>query len=342
LIFLFAGLFSTGRNKKSISNVVEQQDNTNMRASLAPPMITTEDTPTDEVVVDDSYVFRGFLAWCLWGWIPIQTGAKIKSSLFTDGKANASYGRKTLSRQALKSAKYAEKKPVVLPAAKTSTLTIVVPEATLEEHTANQESTGMLKMALELFKADFAEKELQKRSYLEVLIVRDKLAAVTRKSDRLTEKYYRTKKGTAANEMKMLLDMYDKEIEQLEQQLQDIQKAEMKRRQSAGNRKEAMVRPTIVIEDMDLLPCVAATTPLTAAGGAQRTQSNVCIECNVTPSTHKCRKCKEFICDLCCSSKRNLEMVWWCGRCFDNESLTNQRQIREGKYESDDDTGLEL
>ena len=268
-----------------------------------------------------------------------------------------------MSRQALKSAKHAHaaKTPVV-PAAK-KTLTITIPDTKHEEQTAHRESTSMLKWALELFKTDLAEKELQKRSYLEALIVRDKLAAVTRKSDRLTEKYYRAKKGTAANEMTLLLETYDEEIELLEQQLQDIQKTEIERRQqaavssnppsadkeeevrvhsaiasskpSSANIEEGTVRSMIVIEDVDMVSFDAAATPSTAAGGARATQSDLCIECNATPSTHKCRKCKETICDLCCSSKRNLEMVWWCGRCFDDESLTNQRQIREGKYESD-------
>ncbi len=80
-------------------------------------VISTQDT-TDEVV-DDNYVFRGFLAWRLWGWITIQTGAQIKSSLFTDGKkANAAYGRKTMWRQALKSAKHAHAKMPVVPASR--------------------------------------------------------------------------------------------------------------------------------------------------------------------------------------------------------------------------------
>ena len=129
-------------------------------------MISTEDT-TDEVV-DDNYVFRGFLAWCLWGWIPIQTGAKIKSSLFTDGKANALYDRNTMSRQTLKSAKHAThaKMPVV-PAAK-KTLTITIPDKKQKVQTAHCESTTVLKWALELFTTDLAKKEL----------VRDKLAAL--------------------------------------------------------------------------------------------------------------------------------------------------------------------
>jgi hypothetical protein len=299
-----------------------------MRASPAPSITADTNGNTDnEVVIDDNYLFRGFLAWCLWGWIPIHSGAKIKSSLFTDAKANASHGRKILSRQALKSAKHAAyRMPVDVAAAKKVLGEQVIPDTpSYEELTAHRESTGMLEMALELFKADFAEKELQKRSYLEVLIVRDKLAAVTRKSDRLTDKFYRTKKGLAANEMKLLLDKYDEEIEVLEQQLQNIQKAEMKRRQSASSAtgrpsvaggsttadstsaaQESTVkaiRPTIVIEDLDFCPAVATTR--SPSDGTQPTKSSVCIECNVTPSTHKCRKCREFICDLCCSSKRN-------------------------------------
>ncbi|KAI2507315.1 hypothetical protein MHU86_7151 [Fragilaria crotonensis] len=339
-----SGLVSTtGSKKKSSKTNVEEdekEDDTHICASSPPSTstIATEET-MDEIVVDDSYVFRGFIAWCLWGWIPIPTGPKIKSSLFTDSKVNASYGRKTLLRQALKSANHVERRPVV-PAAK-KTLTIVVPDAKREEQNAHRESTGILKAALELFKADFAEKELQKRSYLEALLVRDKLAAITRKSDRLTEKFHRAKKGTtAANDMKELLEKYDDEIESLELQLQDIQKAEIKRRQSnstpLADTEEAGVCSTIMIEDMDLVALGATTTPSSvAAARAQGSKSNLCIECNITPSTHKCRKCKEYVCDLCCSSKRNLEMVWWCARCFDEESLTNQRQIREGKYESD-------
>ena len=74
--------------------------------------------------------------------------------------------------------------------------------------------------------------------------------------------------------------------------------------------------------------------PIETAGASART---VCIECKQTPTTHKCRRCRQFVCDFCCSEKRGLQMIWWCGTCFDDESLTNQKQIREGKYESDDE-----
>ena len=85
------------------------------------------------------------------------------------------------------------------------------------------------------------------------------------------------------------------------------------------------------------------TTPFSksAAGGVPAQSSlALCIECKQTPSTHKCRRwCKQFVCDPCCYEKRGLELIWWCASCFDDESLTNQQQIREGKYESDNEPG---
>ncbi|KAI2505022.1 hypothetical protein MHU86_9378 [Fragilaria crotonensis] len=68
----------------------------------------------------------------------------------------------------------------------------------------------------------------------------------------------------------------------------------------------------------------------------------LCIECKQTPSTHKCRRCKQFVCDPCCYEKRGLELIWWCATCFDDESLTNQQQIREGKYESDNESAGDI
>ena len=30
-------------------------------------------------------------------------------------------------------------------------------------------------------------------------------------------------------------------------------------------------------------------------------------------------------------------MIWWCEACFENESLSNHKQIWDGKYKSDED-----
>jgi hypothetical protein len=61
----------------------------------------------DQVVVvvpPVGYFFKGFLAWCLWGHIPVVDSASttMKSTLFSDGKAATSFGRLTGSRRALK------------------------------------------------------------------------------------------------------------------------------------------------------------------------------------------------------------------------------------------------
>ncbi len=146
--------------------------------------------------------------------------------------------------------------------------------------------------------------------------MRDKLAAVTQKSDRLTEKYYRAKKGMASNEMKLLLEKNDKEIKLLEQQLQDIQKTEMERRQrqaavssnppstdkeevrvhlaiastkpSSANTEEGTICSMIVIEDFYMVSfnahkqlnpiCVSNAMPLRALTSAKsaRKESVIC------------------------------------------------------------------
>jgi hypothetical protein len=53
----------------------------------------------------DGTLFKGFMAWCLWGHIPIPTNdADMKSLQFSDTKVGTGYGRNTGSRRALKEA----------------------------------------------------------------------------------------------------------------------------------------------------------------------------------------------------------------------------------------------
>ena len=65
----------------------------------------------------------------------------------------------------------------------------------------------------------------------------------------------------------------------------------------------------------------------------------VCVECSIN-TTHKCHKCKQYICTMCCSEERKLEMSWWCQECFDTESFDKQQIIRAGCYESDDEENV--
>jgi hypothetical protein len=56
---------------------------------------------------------------------------------------------------------------------------------------------------------------------------------------------------------------------------------------------------------------VDCSNSCTSVGKGKRA-NNLCIECSVLPSVHKCRRCKQYVCNMCCSTNRGLEMVWWC------------------------------
>jgi hypothetical protein len=333
------------------SSINEHDDDNNNATS--PPAITDANEEGDDVPVN--YFFKGFLAWCLWGWIPIQPGAMMKSSLFSDVKCDASLGRNTTSRQAIKAKKSVASESAIIPRQMTA----------LREHQPVTQSDllvelrhatrDVLQKTYQLFEAEFAEKEQQKTAFLEVRIIRDNLASLTRKQDRLLKMYYNSKKGPVQNKMKTDLDRYEAEILELETSLQVLQESELHRRKKlmlSQGVAAAVNMPAADVDDVAETAGSGTTSPSMASvpvpiveipfedsgqrGGVPLQSSiTVCSECKQIPSTHKCRKCRQFVCDLCCSEKRGLELVWWCGTCFDNESLSNQRQIRDGKYESD-------
>jgi hypothetical protein len=55
----------------------------------------------------------GFLAWALWGHIPIQDGAAMASMLFNESKVDKSFGRGTQTRTAMRKAAMAASMPPV-------------------------------------------------------------------------------------------------------------------------------------------------------------------------------------------------------------------------------------
>ncbi|KAI2488822.1 hypothetical protein MHU86_25876 [Fragilaria crotonensis] len=285
----------------------------------------------------------------------------MKSSLFSDAKCNASLGRNTTSRQAIK-----ERKESV--AARSSTpqqhTMAMRPQQSL---TARQQSDMLVELrhatkdvmqkTYELFEAEFVEKEQQKTAFLEVRIIRDNLASLTRKQDLLLQKYYHSTKGPIQNQMKTDLDRLEAQIAELETSLRILQETELHRRKKAKIApRHGVVADVLVATDPDASETTksgnaTASSPAASSASMPRMVSipcedsglavafqesiTICTECNEIPTKHVCRKCKQFVCDLCCSEKRGLELVWWCGTCFDDESLSNQRQIRDGKYESD-------
>ncbi|KAI2500247.1 hypothetical protein MHU86_14254 [Fragilaria crotonensis] len=184
---------STTSNEKGQSDARSNDNN-----ATSPPDVEENDV-NEGHDFPSNYFFKGFLAWCLWGWLPIQQGSAMKSSLFSDAKCNASLGRNTTSRQAIK-----ERKESV--AARSSTpqqhTMAIRPQQSL---TARQQSDMLVELrhatkdvmqkTYELFEAEFVEKEQQKTAFLEVRIIRDNLASLTRKQDLLLQKYYHSTKA---------------------------------------------------------------------------------------------------------------------------------------------------
>ena len=98
------------------------------------------------------------------------------------------------------------------------------------EDDSNKQRNAILQQ-MDRFNAKYVERELQKRSALQLAIVRDKIYALTRKCDRATEKLFRMKKGKAADELNTVVENLDREIENLETELRTLQETEIQRRE---------------------------------------------------------------------------------------------------------------
>ena len=215
---------STTINEKGCNDCIYDNNAT------SPPEVEENDV-NDDHDFPSNYFFKGFLAWCLWGWLPIQQGSAMKSSLFSDAKCDASFGRNTTSRQAIK-----ERKGSVATSPRQQT-TATRPQQSL---TARQQSDLLVELrnatkdvmqkTYELFEAECVEKEQQKTAFLEVRIIRDNLASLTRKQDLLLQKYYHSTKGPIQNQMKTDLDCLEAQIAGLEASLRILQETELHRR----------------------------------------------------------------------------------------------------------------
>ena len=82
---------------------------------------------------------------------------------------------------------------------------------------------------MELFQYEFLEKELQKQRSIEIRMVRDEIASLTRKSDRLHSDFSRLKKGRAADKARQIMDELEHCISLLESKLKKIQEKEIER-----------------------------------------------------------------------------------------------------------------
>jgi hypothetical protein len=334
------------------------------------------------------YFFKGYLAWCLWGHIPVIQGS-YKSKLFTVAKENASSGkdgsRAALKRKAVAAATSGEennKKKArknndnksEKPAESFSGTTITTTTSGrngLDTSPLGDGVIGVLTKTLTFMNEESLENELQKNALLKVRRIRDKIAAVSRKHDLLLRRMSRSENGSN-NVQQELIEKYETELEQLELQLDMLLDDESERREKVLSARaktaqhEQTQQRTWQQDDEQqeqrtsrddgsvslsspssssaiLVPAAPSKDDAGRTGTGDNVPaiagvigSAVCSECSVMPTSHKCRKCKErHVCDVCCSTKRDLELVWWCETCFAKETPATQALIRSGNYDSD-------
>jgi hypothetical protein len=312
-----------------------------------------------------TYSFKGFIAWCLWGFIPVNDDFSMRSSLFSDSKTDSSHGRKTGSRRAL--LKQAGREPTVADERrgrkrKNINDEIATPmadddilDASVSTSSQASNMASVISKTLAFMDSQNAETQMQRSSDLEVRILRDELAALRRKSDKLSQRFFVLKDQGADPAMLQQVDNYEAEIECLETKLKEVQTVEVQRRTSAIAARHHQP-PSIILDLSPFVPVdsggsvrgvpqreLAFDTPPAATTETTTTRASkgndfICTECCIMSTTHTCRRCRRYVCDICCSTLRSLEMVWWCALCFDKESLSTQNLIREGNYNSDGDS----
>jgi hypothetical protein len=332
--------------------------------------------------VPTGYFFKGYLAWCLWGHIPVAPQSASTSTLFTDAKVDASFRRSAGSRAALKrsadsaTTKNAKKKmqvdggaPITSEEATSicaSTITTTTPSSNRQRGSESNIGgmMGILTKTLAFISEESLESERQKNALLKIRRIREKIHAANRKHDQLSNVIYRSGEQGNSNirdqQLQRLL-VHETEISELETKLDELLDAETDRRQKVLSdrttahhleRKQQGEQEArrVTQDDSPHSWCsslssrdnnnlgVITTTPLNAAASIGHETSLLCNECGVMPTQRKCRKCKErYVCDVCCSTKRGLELAWWCATCFGKESAASQTLIRSGDYDSEAD-----
>ncbi len=204
-------------------------------------------------------------------------------------------------------------------------------------------------------KGKSTENELQKHALLKVTRVRERIGVVTRMYDWLSRKVSRSENGIN-NVHTEKLSAYKTELEELELQLDvlldeeterrgkvlsaratavDQQEQEQRTLQDHDEQKQRSLRDdgSVSLSSSSSAGILGlANKDIPAIAG---NTGPLCNECSNIPTNHKCRKCKErYVCDVCCSTKRDLEMVW-CETCFVKETPAAQAFIRSGNYDSD-------
>jgi hypothetical protein len=281
----------------------------------------------------------------------------MKSFLSSDIKCNTSFGRKIASQQAMRSSNLCNSNERIPQKGVVFSQKQQGVEEQVETNLAirsQERTTDVLERTYKLFEAELIEKELQNTQHLELRIICDNLISLnSRRHDRLLERFYRTPNGPMQDKIKGNLDRYNREIDELEMNLKKLHEAEVSRRNkhvlisrqaaaaaSSFGTSSVQIEPPREIQCSEMLRTTSlatlrASSPATTMSGVPLLAldlppvcdvSFICmIDCKKNPSTHKCRKCHQFVCDISRSEKRGLEMIWWCETCFENESLSNQK-----------------
>jgi hypothetical protein len=179
----------------------------------------------------------------------------MRSFLFTDGKAPTSYGRGTRKKRPPNevSANTSSKKARQIATQENgggvnddeeydmlmSTTTSITGGTTQQLPVTR----GMLSTTIAILKHESVEKELQKANHLEVRILLDKLAAVQRKYNHVSKRYYgmitMQQQSQEHGGSRFLLDMeremnvYQKQMSEVEVELEQLQRSEIERRGQA-------------------------------------------------------------------------------------------------------------
>ena len=219
----------------------------------APPAAATDSTasttaPEENAGVKDPNPYMkggsGFLAWALYGHIPLHDGAGMASLLFSEAKAKTSYGRGSKTRTAMRKAAIAASSSMLVPV---DNRRGKKQKRELEDvHAVNPNNNDSADLALFAktiahLEVEALENEEKQQHGMCVCLVRDKLTACRRRSDILLQQlqlFAKSKKNTTALFDK--LEATEAEVEKLECELVALEERECGRHMQMLEKKRCM------------------------------------------------------------------------------------------------------
>ena len=191
----------------------------------------------------------GFLAWELWGFIPIHDSAGMQSALFGDNKVGTSVGRKATSRAQMRKLLMASNAATVdnrrghkrrsteEEQEQSNNQQPVNPSLSLPQ--SSFDSKAILAKTLHYLNADSLEKERQKNAQMMIRNVRDKLTSRRRNEDSIGQELDRCHRSKRKPDQALLdrLNAIANEIASLEMKLDTLQSDEYRRHSDMINER---------------------------------------------------------------------------------------------------------